>query len=212
LGRRVVAVEEEGNGIEVRLANGRLVRGRRAVLALPLPLQRELRFRPPLPEHRRRALAEACYGRAVKAALLFAEAGWRGAVGLPLVSEGGVVYEPEPAQPLLALFAGSRAARGLASLEPGRRTAVLLARLQDALGTRLPPAQAAVLVAWHRQRFSRGSYLILGPGQLTSWGGRLAERHGRLHFAGAEASSLPSYMEGAIRAAERAAEEVLATL
>ncbi|MGH3019084.1 MAG: FAD-dependent oxidoreductase [Gaiellaceae bacterium] len=48
-------------------------------------------------------------------------------------------------------------------------------------------------------------------GQLTSWGGgRLAEPQGRLHFAGSEASNLPSFMEGAVRAGERAADEMLA--
>ena len=58
--------------------------------------------------------------------------------------------------------------------------------------------------------FARGSYVVFGAGDLTSWGRRLAEPHGRIHFAGAEASSLPSYMEGAVRAGERAAAEVLA--
>ena len=33
--------------------------------------------------------------------------------------------------------------------------------------------------------------LEFGPGQITSWGRRLAEPQGRLHFAGAEASDLP---------------------
>jgi monoamine oxidase len=65
-------------------------------------------------------------------------------------------------------------------------------------------------VDWAAERFSRGSYLIFGPGDLTTWGRRLAEPHGRVHFAGSEASDLPSYAEGAVRAGERAADEVLA--
>jgi monoamine oxidase len=88
--------------------------------------------------------------------------------------------------PLLALFAAAGAAAR------ARKRATLAA------------------VDWSRERFTRGSYLIFGPGQLTSWGHRLAEPHGRVHFAGSEASNLPSYMEGAVRAGERAANEVLA--
>jgi monoamine oxidase len=65
-------------------------------------------------------------------------------------------------------------------------------------------------VDWAAEPFSRGSYLIFGPGDLTTWGRRLAEPHGRVHFAGSEASDLPSYAEGAVRAGERAADEVLA--
>jgi monoamine oxidase len=64
-------------------------------------------------------------------------------------------------------------------------------------------------VDWAHEPWSRGSYLIFGPGDLTTWGHRLAEPHGRLHFAGSEASALPSYVEGAVRAGERAAAEVL---
>jgi monoamine oxidase len=52
------------------------------------------------------------------------------------------------------------------------------------------------------------SYLILAPGQLTTWGDVLREPDGLVHVAGAEASLLPSFMEGAVRAGERAAEEI----
>ncbi len=53
------------------------------------------------------------------------------------------------------------------------------------------------------------SYLIFAPGELSSWGGRLGVADGRVHYAGAETSDLPSFMEGAVRAGERAAAEVL---
>ena len=54
------------------------------------------------------------------------------------------------------------------------------------------------------------SYLIFGPGELRGFGARLADPAGPVHFAGAEASELPSFMEGAVRAGERAAAEVRA--
>ena len=53
------------------------------------------------------------------------------------------------------------------------------------------------------------SYLILAPGQLTGWWPTLAAADGRIHHAGAETSVLPSFMEGAVVAGERAAREVL---
>jgi monoamine oxidase len=43
-----------------------------------------------------------------------------------------------------------------------------------------------------------------------AWGAELAAPDGRVHFAGAETSILPSFMEGAVRAGERVAAEVLA--
>jgi monoamine oxidase len=53
------------------------------------------------------------------------------------------------------------------------------------------------------------TYLIFAPGELAGWGSRLGEPDGRVHYAGAETSDLPSFMEGAVRAGERAAAEVL---
>jgi monoamine oxidase len=67
-------------------------------------------------------------------------------------------------------------------------------------------------VDWAGEAWNRGSYLILGPGQLLSWGQRLGEPHGRVHFAGVERSTLKSYMEGAVRAADDASTEILAAL
>jgi monoamine oxidase len=102
----------------------------------------------------------------------------------------GLLYRPDPRFPLLALFAGARAAAGATRFTLGQ-----------------PRAVAAV--DWTQEPFTLGSYLIFGPGDLTTWGRRLAEPQGLVHFAGSEASALPSYMEGAVRAGERAAREVV---
>lgn len=207
LGAQAASVEEEGDGVRVGLRDDSAERGARAVVALPLTLQRDLRFDPPPAAHRRLALERACYGEVVKAALLFDEPFWQAGDGSVAVTELGLVYEPHPGQPLLGFFAGSTAGRSLARLVPHEREAELVTRI----GTSVRP-RAVASVAWGRERFSRGSYLIFGPGDLTSWGRRLAEPQGRVHFAGAEASTLPSYMEGAIRAAERVSVEVRAAI
>jgi monoamine oxidase len=181
-GAVVTGIEQGDAGVRIELADGATVSAARAILAIPLPLQRRLRFDPPLPEHRRLALERARYGEVVKAALPYDP---RLTGRLPELSTAGFVYQPDPGVPLLALFAAAGAARR--------------ARMIESLAA----------VDWSREPFSRGSYLIFGPGDLTAWGRRLIEPQGRLHFAGSEASSRPSYMEGAVRAGERAADEVL---
>ena len=101
------------------------------------------------------------------------------------------------------VFAGAGPQRRLSALGPRERELVRLAGGSP---------RAVTVVAWSQERSTRGSYLIFGPGDLTGWGRRLAEPHGRVHFAGSEASALPSYMEGAVRAGERAAGEALAAV
>jgi monoamine oxidase len=190
LDAEVVGLEQHHGGVRLALRDGLRVRARRAILALPLTLQRDVRFEPPLPAYRRSALAEARYGDVVKAGFAFDEAPAR---ELPELTPAGFLYRPDPDLPLLALFAGAGAARRASTFS---------------FGDRAPHAAAAV--DWTAEPFTQGSYLIFGPGHLTSWGRRLAEPQGRLHFAGAEASDLPSFMEGAVRAGERVANEVLA--
>jgi monoamine oxidase len=189
LGAQVTGLEQEAGGVRIHLAGDDDVLAARVVLAVPLTVQPGLVFDPPLPSHRLLALERARYGEAVKVGFAYDEVP---PGRLPEVSPAGVLFQPDPRVPLLGLFAAAGAARGAATFAPPGS----------------PRAKAAV--DWTAERYSRGSYLIFGPGDLTDWGRRLAEPHGRIHFAGSEASALPSYMEGAVEAGERAADEVLA--
>jgi monoamine oxidase len=87
----------------------------------------------------------------------------------------------------------------MAALSDDQALEAVGAVLQRLLGVR---ATSVTRVVYPR------SYLILAPGQLTTWGDVLREPDGLVHVAGAEASLLPSFMEGAVRAGERAAEEI----
>lgn len=193
LGRPVAALEDDGSGVTARTADGTAVHAERAVLAVPLTVQREMRFEPPLPELRQRALAEARYGAVVKEAALY-EGDF--SVPDPEVSANGHFYAAAHDPRLLVRFAGAGAAE----------RSVDLAAASGAS----PVAQVAA--DWAGEAWSRGSYLILGPGQLLTWGRRLGEPHGRIHFAGVERSTLKSYMDGAVRAADEAAKEILSAL
>ena len=189
--RPVAAIDDVGNEVSIRLEDGTVERADRAVVAVPLTLQRRIRFSPPLPDHRMLALAEARYGEVVKEAALID--GPFGA-SLPALSREGHIYRSAHEANLVVRFAGAGAAR----------EDVDLARL---LGV-APSAQARV--DWLGDPWTRGSYLILGPGHLLNWGHRLGEPHGRLHFGGAERSTLKSYMEGAARGGEEVVREILA--
>jgi monoamine oxidase len=189
LGAAVTGIEQNDGTVALRLADGAVLEAERVVVAVPLTLQRTLRFDPPLPELRQRALADARYGDAFKEAALFAEA-----PGVePAATPEGAIYPSDENPRILIRFAGAEAAglpsdfSRLAGVEPS----------------------AVAGVRWSSEPWSRGTYLILGPGHLTTWWRRLADPLGKIHFAGAERSTLPSYMEGAVRAGEDAAVEIM---
>jgi monoamine oxidase len=191
-GAPVVGLAQEGGSVTVRMADGTAQHADRAVVAVPLTLQRELRFDPPLAQHRLRALDEACYGDARKDAAFF-DPGPAPTLS-KVLSADGFFYTSTDDPRVLIRFAGAEAA----------------ARPIDFARAAGADPRAVAGVRWSDERWTRGTYLILGPGHLTTWGGRLAEPHGLIHFAGAECSNLPSYMEGAVRAGEAAAEDLLA--
>jgi len=187
----VLGVEDGGSEVALRLEDGSVETAARVVMAVPLTTQRSIRFDPPLPENRRQALAEARYGEVVKEAALFDEPP---SVPVPDVSADGHLYLSAHEPRLLIRFAGAGAAARRLSLD----------------GMAGSPARGKARVEWAQEPWTRGSYLILGPGQLLAWGDRLGEPHGQIHFAGAERSKLKSYMEGAARAGEDVAAEILA--
>lgn len=191
-GAPVVGLAQDGGSVAVRLADGTVHPADRAVVAVPLTLQRELRFEPRLPRHRLQAFDEARYGDARKDAAFF-DPGPAPKLS-KVLSADGFFYESTDDPRVLIRFAGAGAA----------------ARPIDFARAAGTDPRAVAGVRWSEERWTRGTYLILGPGHLTTWGGRLAEPHGRIHFAGAECSNLPSYMEGAVRAGEAAAEDLLA--
>ncbi len=187
-----VAAVEQDRGVAVRLAGGGVEHARAVVVAVPLTLQRDLRFDPRLPPHRRQALSEARYGRAVKEAALFDPPV---ELRAPVVGRTGVVFVSPEDPRLLVRFAGAGAAE----------------RTVDFVELAGAEPVATARVDWSQEPWTRGTYLILGPGHLTTWGRRLHEPHGRIHFAGAERAPLRSYMEGAVRGGEAAAKDILAT-
>jgi monoamine oxidase len=191
LGAPVAGLEDDGNEVLARLRDGTTEAAPRAIVAVPLTVQREMRFRPALPAPRRTALEEARYGVVVKEAALFDSS-----APLPsrdLSSNGHLYVSPEDDR-LLIRFAGAAAAD--CEVDIGRLVGVE------------PEARAAV--NWSHEEWTCGSYLILGPRHLLTWAGRLGDAHGRIHFAGAERSTLRSYMEGAVRAGNDVADEILA--
>ncbi|MFP4323579.1 MAG: flavin monoamine oxidase family protein, partial [Anaerolineales bacterium] len=66
---------------------------------------------------------------------------------------------------------------------------------------------------WRGDPWTPGCVSPVGPNVLTQYGPALREPVGRIHWAGTETSDIwNGYLEGAVRAGERAAAEVLARL
>jgi len=214
LGEPILAIDDTGDRVTARSAAGTHV-ARRLVLALPPALARSITV--DLGPAARSLAAASRMGPVVKCFASYEhafwrDAGWSGEAYRPRGTvRATVAIETGGAPTLLAFVVGS-AAVGWASREPSARRAEIVATLVEHFGPAAGSPLDYVDVDWGADPWSAGCVAGVGPGVLGA-SARWREPHGRIHLAGTEsATAWPGYMEGAIEAGDRAADEVLAPL
>ena len=220
LGEPVRRIEQRGE--RVRLITGTAtVDASRAVLAIPPALTTAIEFDPPLPGARQQLALRMPAGTVVKYTAIYDEPFWRaaGLSGHATSLEGPVkvVFDNSPADGAvgaLVAFILADDARRLARLQAGERSAAVLDRLGALFGSRAAQPRQLIEQDWASEPWSRGCYAgYFGPGGWSAFGSVLRQPFARLHWAGTEtATAFQATMDGAVRAGERAADEVLARL
>ena len=226
LGERVVldapvkSVRSDDAGVSA-ISSKLTVRARQAIVALPPPLCASIEFDPALSE-RRGSLQKAWrMGALTKCFAIYDEPFWRAdGVSGEAVSDAsiaGLTFDVSPPDGscgvLLGFVGGDDARRHAAMSEADGRTAVLqgFARL---FGERALEPDAWSQRAWTAETFSGGGPVAIAPpGALSAGGESLRAADGRVLWAGTEtAERWGGYIEGAVVAGERAAEQALASL
>ena len=189
------------------------------ILATPFTLLREVRMGVPLPEAKRRAIAELGYGTNAKLMVGFSSRPWRGQPK----SNGSVLTD----LPFQLVWETSRLQSGRAGIltnftggahgvELGQGTAAEQAtKLVTDLERVFPGVTAAragmkeVRFHWPSFPWTRGSYASYLVGQWTSFGGAEGEAVDGLHFAGEHCSRYAQgFMEGGCETGEDAAKQI----
>ena len=113
---------------------------------------------------------------------------------------------------LLACFITGRAVERYGRLELGARQAAVREALTRMFGPRAGSWTAYAECDWTAEPYSRGGPVgLMGPGSLGRYGHVLRRPEGLVHWAGTDTATVwNGYMDGAIQAGERAADEVLA--
>jgi monoamine oxidase len=223
LERALEAVRPDGAAYRLTFARGaglEDVRADAVVLALPFATLRDVALDVPLPEVKRRAIAELGYGTGAKLAVGFRERVWRargetGSVLTDLAPQS--IWDATRGQPgragVLVSCTGGRAGIAMGEGET-RAHADAFAATVDAIFPGLAPlAGTAERVCWPSVAWSQGSYSCYRPGQHAAFGGVPAEPVERLFFAGEHTAVRHiGFMEGACESGLRAAREVLLAL
>ena len=235
-GRRGVAVNAEGAW------GGPLpeVRAQAALVTVPLGVLQArpstrgaLRFVPPLPAHKRRAIAQLAMGNVVKVVVRFRdplgegvfaavgpEASFLYLPGAPIPTWWG--FGPRPTRCLVGWVAGPRADRFAAAHARGsvaaERVDAALGALAGALKVRPLALRAAVEDArvfdWADDPFARGAYSWIPVGGLDAPRALGAPLESRLFFAGeaTDRTGEPGTVHAALASGARAAGEIAGAL
>jgi monoamine oxidase len=215
--RRIV---QDGAGVEVQ-ADAGTFRAKRVIVAIPPALAARIDYSPALPALRDGLCQRLPMGSVIKFWIAYPRPFWRdkGLNGLivsdrtPVGMYADASYDAAGPGLIAGFFEGSRAvAWGLKTRD--ERRAQVVADLTRLLGAQAASPLDYVDNDWPSEEWSRGCYVgVAGPGVVSVFGEALRRPVDRIHWAGTETSTIwCGYVEGAIRAGERAADEVNAAL
>ncbi len=208
----VTAIRANKDGVEVKTRSGKSYRAGRVVVAVPLPLLREIAIEPALPALQAAAVRELPYDNMVNVFFGVKERYWE-ADGLP-----GSMWTNQPMGRLYHFKSDQGEYLWMNVRNPLSPWIKMKDAdvMQDATRTinRARPStvgriEAIAVVNWSTYPWTRGHNVYRTPGQISRFGNVVADAHGRIHFAGDHTAATMMGMEGAMESGERAAVEIL---
>ena len=215
LGSPARALRHDEEGVSIRVGRRR-IKAANAIVAVSPAVAARIEFEPGLPS--REALGQRMpMGAYMKGVAIYDRAWWRdrGLSGLAFNDHGPVQMTVDASPPggepgVLIGFVTGAPARAVAELEPDARRYVVLEAMAGALAPEAAQPRSYRDFNWLEEPWSRGGPVgLMGPGTLTGLGPVLKEPVGPVHWAGTDtATEWNGYMEGAVQAGERAADEI----
>ena len=213
----VHAISQDDQGVTVPFQGGE-VTGQFAIVSIPPTLAGRLRYDPPLPPLRDGFTQQFPAGSVIKVQVGYESPFWReeglSGFAISLDHELSVVFDNSPPDAtcgvLLGFLEGAHARKaGLMTSEERRH--LIVNTLVQYFGEKAAVPFDLVELDWMAETYTRGCYGgHLAAGVWTQYGRALARPVGRIHWAGAETSTIwNGYMEGAVRSGLRAAGEIL---
>jgi monoamine oxidase len=216
----VTSIQQNEKGVIVKSATHNFV-GHCAIVAMPQNMTNELSYDPPLPVERTQVFNRVQGAAGARYGLIFDTPFWQtDGLGWGLSDEGPLNYivDASPEDGSYGVLSGIAVGRHVHQWEqanPEERQAAILQQLADFFAMELPPCREYVEQNWLADSWSKCGWICILPPMsgLVAYGEIWRKPFGRLYWAGTDTALMwMGSMEGAVRAGERAAAEVLAYL
>ncbi len=208
-------ISQDEAGIDVELDAGRM-RAARCIVALPPHMAARMHYAPQLPMRRDQLMQRMPMGSSIKTLLQYERPFWRdnGLCGEFLSDNGPVhlcfdVTNPG-GPPTLMAFTNGQLGRTHSEMPRQERIARVEKHLHEVFGPGAPKPSAVLEKDWNVDPWTHGCPVGMMPtGTMSTVGSALRTPFGRLHWAGTETAKVSvGFMDGAVEAGERAANEV----
>lgn len=222
----VTKISQTESDICVYTDDGEQFKGKSVIIATAPTVQAKIIYEPQLPPLRNQLIQRTPQGSVIKTITYYSRPYWRerGLSGITFVEEEGPNFpviatmddsKEDPEHSALVGFIVGEQARLMSLLTKKERmmkVAKEYAKVFDIPEMATPTHYEDK--NWSEEQWVGGGYTaIMGPGVLTSFGSVIRTPFGRIHFAGTEsATKWSGYMDGAIQAGERAANEIIESL
>lgn len=215
----VVSIVQDDAGVTVA-TEAKVWRAKRVIVAVPPVMAQRIRFEPPLPAMRDVYMQRAPMGAVIKCYVAYdkpfwREAGYSGQVFFE--GDANVLFEHalnDSGKYALVAFMDGEAVLRWADRTQEERKAYVVSEIVRIFGDVAANPVDYTDRAWSADRWRRGGYGTQpSPGTWTIAGAAWNRPVGRIHWAGSDTSEVwNGYVEGALRAGKRSADEVKALL
>ncbi len=197
------------------------VRARRVIVAVPPPLVLGIEWSPMLPPKRLQLMQHLPMGTLMKCDAVYETPFWRakGLSGSGVLDSGAVraCFDNTPSDGkvgVLLAFVGGGTWLNYGNQSLADRKKAVLEGFAKVVGPEALKPIDYVEQDWTHERWTMGSPIASAqPGATVAYGSTIREPFKRVHWAGTETATYWSgYMDGAVRAGERSAAEVVAKL
>jgi monoamine oxidase len=220
LGAPVRAIDQETDGVVVHSDQGEF-RAPLCIIAVPPALAGRIHYRPAMPARRDHLSQRMPMGSVIKYVAAYKQPFWRQAgFSGEIVTDGGPVglafddSSHDGSQAALVAFTDGGPARVWTERTAEERRQAVLEHFAQFFGPQAREPIAFVEKNWTEEPWCRGCYVgLMPPGAMTALGEALRTVCGRIHWAGTEtATEWMGYIDGAVQAGYRAADEVIQRL
>ena len=214
----VYKIRQNENGVQISGENF-TQSADKVIIAMPPALSACIRYTPPLPAQRN-MLTQRTHlsGRDTKFILMYEKPFWReaGLSGMFTSTDGPVhvALDCTPGHERWAVLAGfvndlGKGRMAMDMSEDERRTQIVNF-LSNAFGQEVQNYVSYHEHDWAGDDLARGCVTVFSTSAWSRYGPALRKPVGNIHWAGTEtATNYPGQMEGAVRAGERAADEII---